>query len=34
MNMKYQELKIVVWSLWSDVQIEEICGELMQTSEQ
>ena len=33
MNMKYQKLKIVVWSMWSDVQIQDTCGELMQITE-
>jgi hypothetical protein len=33
MNMKYQKLKIVVWRMWSDVQIEDTCGELVQISE-
>ena len=31
--MKYQKLKIVVWSMWSDVQIQDTCGELMQITE-
>ena len=30
MNTKYQKLKTVLWSMWSDVQIEDTCGELMQ----
>jgi hypothetical protein len=33
MNMKFQKLKIVVCSMWSDVQIEYTCGELTQRSE-
>jgi hypothetical protein len=32
--MKYQKLKTIVWSLCSDVQIKDTCGELMQISEQ
>jgi len=31
--MKYQKLKYVVWSMWSDVEIEDTFGELMQISE-
>jgi hypothetical protein len=32
--MKYQKLKIFVWSMWNDVEIEDTFGELMQISEQ
>jgi hypothetical protein len=31
--MKYQRLKIVVWSMWIDVLIKDTCGELMQIGE-